>query len=131
LPKVAPKQVEPTWASETIQVVADDGLTRVTAFVLGALAVHRYLGAVHDSGRRVGRGEGWTVTHAATGLALAFPIKEVGDALRIGELLWSRCRPALEAAGQRGVYNSLPPWALKWIRACRAAGRWVEPERGE
>jgi len=129
VPKVAPKQAEPTWVSETIQVVADDGMTSVQAFTLGALAVHRYLGAVHDSGRRVGKGDGWTVTHAATGLALAFPIKEVGCALRIGETLWARCRAALEEAGQKGVYNALPEWSRNWIRACRRAGRFVEPGR--
>lgn len=97
----------------------EDAFYPVVAEVLGALALH-------EGRTALGRPK-WIVTHAPSGLAIT-AVDDKADARRMAEHLWATVRTALECADHRRVSRLTPLHVKDWLRRCRQAGHWIDPD---
>ena len=105
-----------------VQVITQRRMNKVfNAKLFGNLAVHPTTleGGLDPNS--------FSLSSATTGLLIATVDREQ-DAMRIGELLHAESNDAFSHDDHVDVLAALPKWLYHWIRACRVARAWVNPE---
>lgn len=123
MPKVPQRPAEPAaeWVEQRIEIpTTDGGKAKVSAKVLGTLAVHKGLGNPPAE---------WCVTHVPTGLYIAY-FREETDALMVVDEMWEKCRDAFKQT-RKDVFNEVTrdkyPWLDPWVKYLNARKTYVEP----
>ncbi len=73
--------------------------------------------------------EQWVITHMLTGLSVCKGIKTYKDAQMIATNLHRVCSVALENKDKDQAVKAVPPWVVKWLRACSKEGGYLNMER--
>lgn len=133
MPKLVPVNTENTsteiisksaWTPRKVDIPLRLGGSKVVGCVcLGALAVHRSLDTEEPLKSL------WGLSHRPTGVSIVL-VRSEQDAKQIGEVLWNRCRLALQEPTKGKVRMKLPLWVHPWLKKCQLERRFVEPPSG-
>lgn len=69
------------------------------------------------------------ILHMPTGLRVCFADSRE-DAIRIAQVLWSRCCLAMREKEGKKVVAKCPPWVKDWLFTCRTAAAYITPPEG-